>query len=72
MKIEDHWNDVEIYYVEFIVKQKNHNRIIRKTIVVDCENDYNIQEIIGNKFNNVIEINCIDSMGDGLCLKTGE
>lgn len=72
MRIEDHWNDVGVYNIEFVVQQKDCWRIIEKIVVFDSESEHEMSAIIKNKFNNVVKINFIDSIGDGLHLKKEE
>lgn len=62
MKIELHWEDVEIYAVAFYVKRTNgasmllHRNLVFKTGV----NEKKIIEIIKTKFSNVYKIDYID------------
>lgn len=69
MSIEDYWNDVAIYYIEFTVNKKGKNYLIKQTIILNIEAKYNLQEIIKMKFSDVTGINYIDNIGEGLCLK---
>lgn len=69
MKIEDHWNDVEIYYIEFVVQQRDIQRTITKIVVFDFNSKDKVKELIQKNFKNVVQINFIDNIGDGLHLK---
>lgn len=69
MKIEDYWNDVEIYYIEFVVQQRDIQRTMTKIVVFDYEIEATVPELIQKKFKNVIQIKFIDNIGDGLHLK---
>lgn len=72
MKIEDYWNDVEVYYIEFVVQQRSIQRTVTKIVVFDYENEESLEELVKKNFKNVVKINFIDSIGDGLQLKKEE
>lgn len=66
-RIEDYWEDIEVYYVKFIT---NENNIITKMIALDIDCSLKeIEEIIFSKFNRIKKIVYIESIGDGLSLK---
>lgn len=69
MKIEDYWNDVEIYYIEFVVQQKSIQRTVTKIVIFDFEWEESLEKLIRKNFKNVVQINFIDSIGNGLQLK---
>lgn len=70
MRIEDHWEDGFLYYVEFQVKQGEISRIIRKYIVVYEEmKNHEITEIIREKFGNVISVKSVEFHEDILLIK---
>lgn len=69
MRIEDYWDDVEVYYVEFVVQLIDIKKTMNKIVVFDYEIEATIPELIQKKFKNVIQINFIDNIGEGLHLK---
>ncbi|CAD5899703.1 hypothetical protein [Carnobacterium maltaromaticum] len=71
MRIEDHWEDGFLYYVEFQVKQGELLKLIRKYIVVYEEMKKNeIIELVGKKFGNVMSVKAIEFHEDILLIKT--
>lgn len=62
MRIEDHWQDVGIFFVGFYVNIKeNERKLIKKTLVfehgiADCE----VKKIIKDKFQGVCEVLYVD------------
>lgn len=71
MRIEDHWEDGFLYYVEFQVKQGELLKLIRKYIVVYEEMKKNeIIELVGKKFGNVMSVKSIEFYDDILLMKT--
>lgn len=68
MKIETYWDDIETYYVTFLID--NGNRKIDKLIAI--KNDMPIEEIhktIEKNFFGVEKILHVDHWGSGLLLK---
>lgn len=71
MRIEDHWEDGFLYYVEFQVKQGDFFRIIKKHIVVFEEmKKREIMELVEKRFGNVTAVKAIEFHEDILLLKT--
>ena len=70
MRIEDHWEDVFIYYVRFKVNQDGRDRIICKSIILYAPlTNLEVTNLIFSKFNNVASIKSIDFYDDGLLVK---
>lgn len=74
MIIDDNWNDVFIYNVEFqvLVKSKTgeFKKNISKSLVFSSELDENkVADIVKEKFGNVIKVNYVDYFGDSLEFK---
>lgn len=70
MRIEEHWEDGFLYYVEFQVKQGELVRIIRKYIVLYEEmKNSEIIELIIKKFGNVTDVKSIEFFDDILLAK---
>ncbi|MEK4150710.1 hypothetical protein [Carnobacterium sp. FSL E2-0243] len=70
MRIEEHWNDGFLYYIEFLVKQDNLLKVIRKHIVVyeemeNCE----IIKIVEKRFKDVIHVKFVEFYEDVLLIK---
>ncbi|PLS37032.1 hypothetical protein CYV26_00800 [Carnobacterium maltaromaticum] len=70
MRIEEHWNDGFLYYIEFLVKQDNLLKVIRKHIIVyeeieNCE----IIKIVENRFKDVIHVKTVEFYEDVLLIK---
>lgn len=74
MIIDDNWNDVFIYNVEFKVLIENKigefEKNISKSLVFSCELDEKkVAQIVKEKFRNVIKVNYVDYFGESLELK---
>lgn len=68
MGIEDNWNDVILYNVEFTKKNMPYH--IRKTIVFyDNPNVEDVRSMVMNKFSNIETIRYIEELGIGLLVK---
>lgn len=68
MSIENYWEDVETYYIEFLTD--NGTRRIDKLIVVKSEiSTDDIYRMIRIKFSRVEKILHVDHWGAGLLLK---
>ncbi|CAD5901453.1 conserved hypothetical protein [Carnobacterium maltaromaticum] len=70
MRIEEHWNDGFLYYIEFLVKQDHLLKVIRKHIVVyeemeNCE----IIKIVEKRFKDVIHVKTVEFYEDVLLIK---
>lgn len=70
MRIEEHWNDGFLYYIEFLVKQDNLLKVIRKHVVVyeemeNCE----IIKIVEKRFKDVIHVKFVEFYEDVLLIK---
>lgn len=70
MRIEEHWNDGFLYYIEFLVKQDNLLKVIRKHIIVyeemeNCE----IIKIVENRFKDVLHVKTVEFYEDVLLIK---
>lgn len=70
MRIEEYWNDGFLYYIEFLVKQDNLLKVIRKHIVVyeemeNCE----IIKIVEKRFKDVIHVKFVEFYEDVLLIK---
>lgn len=67
MKIEDHWNDVFIYYVSF---ETNQHQIIRRVVVLKDKTEKDeIEKIVYSNFSNVCAVKHIDEWDEALLLK---
>ncbi len=70
MKIEDHWEDAFLYYIQFKVKQDNKVRTIRKSIVIYSSlTDLEVNKLIFSRFNNVESVVSVESYEDVLLIK---
>ncbi|TFI74530.1 hypothetical protein [Carnobacterium divergens] len=74
MIIDDNWDDVFIYNVEFQVlitsKTGEFEKNISKRLVFSSELDENkVADIVKEKFGNVIKVNYVDYFGDSLEFK---
>ncbi len=70
VRIEEHWNDGFLYYVEFLVKQGTFYKIIRKHIVVYEEMEIvQIIELVEKKFSNVVYVKVAEFYEDILLIK---
>ena len=74
MIIDDNWDDVFIYNVEFQVlitsKTGEFEKNISKSLVFSSELDENkVADIVKEKFGNVIKVNYVDYFGDSLEFK---
>lgn len=69
--IEEFWDDITVYYVEFTAKSnKEPVRKFRKTLIFQTvTRKEDIDSIIKKYFSNIIEVTHIDELDDGLCLK---
>lgn len=67
MRIEDFWEDTEVYYVRFKTIE---NKIVSKFIVLDPRTSMKeVENIILSKFNRTKEVLSIDIIGESLSLK---
>ncbi|WP_317945795.1 hypothetical protein [Carnobacterium maltaromaticum] len=70
MRIEEHWEDGFLYYVEFQVKQENLLRTIKKHIVLYEElSKVEIMNIVKKRFGNVQFVRAVEFHDDILLIK---
>lgn len=70
MRIEQCWNDGFLYYIEFIVKQDNVFRVIRKHIVLHEEmKESEVIEIVLKRFKAVLFVKIVEYYQDVLLIK---
>lgn len=70
MKIEDHWEDAFLYYVQFKVKQDKKLRTIRKSIVIYSSlTDLEVHNLIFSRFNNVESVESVEWYDEVLLIK---
>ncbi|MEF9937928.1 MULTISPECIES: hypothetical protein [Carnobacterium] len=74
MIIDDNWNDVFIYNVEFQVLVKSgtdeFEKSISKSLVFNSElGESKVATIIKEKFKNVVKVSYVDYFGESLELK---
>lgn len=70
--IEEFWDDITVYYVEFTAKtNKEPVKKFRKTLIFKTDvKKKDLDSIIKKYFHGIIEVTHIDELDDGLCLKT--
>lgn len=70
-RIEEYWDDIMVYYVEFSVYDKKEQMFIcRKTLVLPAFiHEEEVKEIIKTHFTNVSEVLAVDTLNEGLLLK---
>lgn len=70
MRIEDYWEDVFLYYVQFRVNQDGRDRIVSKSIILYAPlTNLEITNLIFSKFNKVESIKLIEFQEDVLLIK---
>lgn len=70
MRIEDYWEDVFLYYVQFKVNQDGRDRTIFKCIILYAPStNLEITKLIFSKFNNVESVTSIELYDDALLMK---
>lgn len=72
MRIEDFWEDTDVYFIQFETKSSNgdNTRIISKCIILPTNYSINkVTKIIYNSFNSVVKFLNVEYFGDGLYLK---
>lgn len=72
MEIEDFWEDVNIYYIEFETKWTSRGTIrkIEKCIILPTSYSVEqVKKIVSTHFTKVKKINHVDYWGEGMLLK---
>ncbi|MCC4311417.1 hypothetical protein [Carnobacterium maltaromaticum] len=69
--VEDYWEDVTIYYVEFVAfTGSNSRRKHRKTLAFNSSiNKEDVYHLVSVYFNHIDEVLYVDELTDGLLLK---